>query len=177
MQEKIQIHLDIDPDVVKILETFDSDGRPIDYLQASEMAQKQGHSKLFTYYTLDNEFSSHYPHVHVCTHIANSKFSGKPLRSGKPYQTIGSVKLNQVANYIPATLEFEEYKDPAILSDKYKQEICNWLNATTDSMFNNTETNAVRCIKDYIRNNDQIAPNIMQEYQSVLRQIPGYKEV
>ena len=122
--------------------------------QITEMAEKQGFDKIFTYYTLDNEFETHYPHVHICVSNNEKSWDGKPLRSGNPLKTVGSVKLNRVDGYTPNNLEFEEIKDNKITNTKYKKEICNWLNSTFNGKRTTKETNAYRCINSYIMNNN-----------------------
>lgn len=125
-----------------------------DKYQITEMAEKQGFDKIFTYYTLDNEFETHYPHVHICVSNNEKSWDGKPLRSGNPLKTVGSVRLNRINGYTTENLEFEEIKDNKITDTRYKKEICNWLNSTFNGKRNNKETNAYRCINSYIMNNE-----------------------
>ena len=122
--------------------------------QINEMAEKQGFDSTFTYYTLDNEFLTHHPHVHICVPTQDKKWDGKPLRSGNPLKTVASVVLDKVDGYTTDNLRFEEIKDPKINNIKYKKEICNWLNSTFSGKLHNKYTNAYRCMVSYIMNNE-----------------------
>lgn len=127
----------------------------IDCFIISEMAQKQGQDDTFTYYTLDNEYTSHYPHVHICVNIQNKQWKGKPLHSGNPLKTVASVRLLDTLKYTPEDIIFEEIKDEKIDSPKYRNIICNWLNSTiTGLKINNKQANALKCLQDYLNNNE-----------------------
>ena len=138
----------------EILDIMEQLLNKVDSICLYEMAEKQGYDKQFTYYTLDNEYKTHYPHVHICVKN-DSKWDGKPLRSGRPYKTVGSIKLNRIDSFTPQNIEFEEIKDTRITGTKYKKIFCEWLNSTNDGTLNNIDTNACRCLKSYIRNNEQ----------------------
>lgn len=122
-----------------------------------EMAQKQGVQDKFTFYTLDNEYISHYPHVHVCVKNDEKRWNGKALRNGSPYKTVASVRLRKDCNYTSYNLEFEEILDSKIENTKYIKTICNWLNSR-ELLFDgseDTKTNGFRCLQDYLRNNEE----------------------
>ena len=129
----------------------------------TEMAEKQGFDKYFTYYTLDNEYSSHYPHVHVCVPTADKSWDGKTLRSGNPLKSVASIKLDRVDGYTVDNLEFEEIKDKKITGNTYKKEICNWLNSNFNGKRTNKDTNAYRCLDSYIMNNENGTHNDQAE--------------
>lgn len=130
--------------------------------QITEMAQKQGQDKEFVYYTLDNEYISHYPHVHVCVPIQDKRWEGKPLHSGNPLKTVASVRLLDTKTYTIDNLIFEEIKDKKIDSKKYKKVICDWLNSTISGLkINNRQGNALKCLQDYLNSNDSKFDNYM----------------
>ena len=123
--------------------------------QFTEMAQKQGQDSTFVYYTLDNEFISHYPHVHICVPNNDKHWDGKPLNSGNPLKTVASVRLLDKLQYTVDDIIFEEIKDPKIESTKYKKIIANWLNSTISGLkINNKQGNALKCLQDYINSNE-----------------------
>lgn len=125
-----------------------------DKFAITETAEKQGFDDTFTYYTLDNEYKTHYPHIHICVAKDNSRWDGKPLRSGNPLKSVASVKLNRVTGFTPQNLEFGEIKDTKIENTKYKKEICKWLNSNFNGKRTTKETNAYRCLNSYLMNND-----------------------
>ena len=123
--------------------------------QFTEMAQKQGQDSTFVYYTLDNEFISHYPHVHICVPNNDKHWDGKPLNSGNPLKTVASVRLLDKLQYTVDDIIFEEIKDPKIESTKYKKIIANWLNSTISGLnINNKQGNALKCLQDYLNSNE-----------------------
>ena len=109
----------------------------------NEMAQKHGSSDQFTYYTLDNEYKSYEPHVHVCVPIDNKYWTGKAI-NGK-CKTVCAIKLNQ-SKYSLDNLEFEHIVDRKSLSVKCKKEIIGWLNSQYK---NRGITNAIHALDDY----------------------------
>ena len=127
----------------------------LDNIQITEMAQKQGQDKEFVYYTLDNEYISHYPHVHICVSNQNKQWQGKPLHSGNPLKTIASVRLLDTKTYTPETIIFEEIKDNKIDNKKYRKIIADWLNSTISGLkVNNKQGNALKCLQDYLNSNE-----------------------
>lgn len=121
----------------------------------TEMAQKQGQDGTFVYYTLDNEFVSHYPHVHICVSNNDKNWDGKPLRSGNPFKTVASVRLLDILTYQPQDVIFEEIKDSKIDSIHYKKIISSWLNSTISGLkINNKQGNALKCLQDYLNSNE-----------------------
>lgn len=119
-----------------------------------EMAQKQGNDEFFVYYTLDNEYASHRPHVHVCVKIDNKKWHGAKFKNGQGLKTVGAVFLpyEQLKNKIEFTvdnIQFETINDNNITNSKYVQVICKWLNSTVTDDFGNTISNAIKCFNDY----------------------------
>lgn len=137
----------------EILDTLRQIVTKLDTISICEMAEKQGFDKEFTYYTLDNEYRTHYPHVHICVKTT-SKWDGKQLRNGSPYKTIGSIKLNRIKDYNINNIEFEEIKDNKITQNKYKKIFCDWLNSNNTGKRHNIYTNAYRCLDSYLMNND-----------------------
>lgn len=126
----------------------------LDNIQITEMAQKQGQDAEFVYYTLDNEYISHYPHVHICVPNQNKRWDGKPLHSGHPLKTVASVRLLNTKTYAPDDIIFEEIKDPKIDTKKYRKIIADWLNSTISGLkYNNKQGNALKCLHDYLNSN------------------------
>ena len=120
-----------------------------------EMAQKQGQDSTFVYYTLDNEFISHYPHVHICVPNNDNHWDGKPLNSGSPLKTVASVRLLDKLQYTVDDIIFEEIKDSKVESTKYKKIIADWLNSTISGLkINNKQGNALKCLQDYLNSNE-----------------------
>ena len=119
-----------------------------------EMAQKQGKDENFTYYTLDNEFSSHRPHVHVCVSKNDKHWKGSSFNNGNNLQSVGAVFLpyEQIKNKVPFTIdniEFEIIDDKRVENIKYKKVICDWLNSEMTDSFGNKILNAMKCFNDY----------------------------
>lgn len=109
------------------------------------MAQKQGSIKNFTFYTLDNEFPSHYPHVHIC--IKNDgKTKGVPLKNGSNLLSLGSVKLRPDNNYTVENLEFETLINEDLDTIKNRKIIVEWL---TDIHKKLKIENCFKCVSDY----------------------------
>ena len=133
---------DLNKQLERILESLS------ELTQINQMANKQGNDELFTYYTLDNEFYSHNPHVHICVSNNDKHWNGKPLRSGNHLKTIASVTLYITDEYTIDNIEFEEIIDKRILSNEYKKVICKWLNTKKLGY-----PNWVKCINDYVTNN------------------------
>ena len=84
------------------------------------MAQRQGTIKDFTFYTLDNEYANHYPHVHICIK-KDGKTLGEPLKNGSDFLSLGSIRLRPDEKYTLETLEFETVINPDILTSKNKK--------------------------------------------------------
>ena len=141
-------------DIKQILEKLED----ILNIPITEMAQKQGQDSIFVYYTLDNEFISHYPHVHVCVPNNNKHWGDSNFKNGQNLKTVGSVFLpfEQLRDKIPFTvdnIEFEVVDDKKVINKKYVQIICNWLNQETEDDFGNKINNAVKCFNDYKMSN------------------------
>ena len=126
----------------------------IENITINEMAEKQGFDAQFLYYTLDNEYQSHYPHLHLCVAKDNKKWDGKPLRSGNPYKSVASVRLTRLDGYTPENLIFEEIKDERVNTNKFKKIICDWLNSNFNGKRYLKQTNAEKCINSYLINNE-----------------------
>ena len=137
----------------------------IESFAITEMAQRQGSDGNFEYYTLDNEYKSHVPHVHVCVNKGDKHWEGKPLRSGNPLKSIASVILYpDDREYTKGNIEFEDIVDSwflnkvpgdtldivdsRITNEKYKKIIAKWLNAKRRG-----EANSIKCIDDYLLSN------------------------
>ena len=133
-------------------------------LQLDEMAQRQGNDEYFVYYTLDNEFASHRPHVHICVNKGDKHWKGKNFKNGQNLKTVASVYLpiEQIKRNIPFSLdnlEFEEVIDNKINSTKYKKSICNWLNSIEEDEIGITNTNAINSYRDYMKSNGDVNKN------------------
>lgn len=114
------------------------------------MAQKQGYSDNFVFYTLDNEYASHYPHVHIC--IKNDKkIKGKPLKNGSNLLSLGSIRLKPNDNYTLENLEFETIENPIITSAKNKVLFINWLLQENPRF---RVKNCFKCVSDYSDSNE-----------------------
>ena len=121
----------------------------IESFAITEMAQRQGSDGNFEYYTLDNEYKSHVPHVHVCVNNGDKHWDGKPLNSGNPLKSIASVILYPDSReYTKGNIEFEDIVDSRITNEKYKKIIAKWLNAKRRG-----EANSIKCIDDYLLSN------------------------
>lgn len=123
--------------------------RPI-YVEEA-MAQKQGFVSPFTFYTLDNEYSSHYPHIHICVKNDN-KTKGVPLKNGSPYLSLGSIRLRPDDNYTLENLEFEVVENPIITNTKNKKLFIKWLLKINPLR---GTSNASASLADYLLSNDK----------------------
>lgn len=142
-------------EIEKLNEQLEHILETIQAMSVTEMAQKQGQDGTFVYYTLDNEFTSHYPHVHVCVSNNEKDWDGKPLRSGNPLKTVASVRLLDTLTYKPEDIIFEEIKDEKVDSPKYRKIISDWLNSTISGLkVNNKQGNALKCLQDYLNSNN-----------------------
>ena len=118
------------------------------------MAQNLGDSKEFTFYTLDNEPISHYPHVHICVK-KDPKFKGKLLKNNSPYMSLGSIKLRPDNDYTIENLEFETIEDPYITNRKNKKIFVDWLLSNTKKRKFGNILNCDLCIYLYLASNKQ----------------------
>ena len=109
----------------------------------NEMAQKHGNSETFTYYTMDNEYKSHAPHVHVCVPIDDKQWVGEAIND--KFKTICAIKLEE-KHYTLENLEFEHIVKGNVLSTKCKKEIVAWLNSQYRDV---SMTNALHALYDY----------------------------
>lgn len=107
------------------------------------MAQRHGSSETFTYYTMDNEYKSNAPHVHVCVPIDDTQWVGTVI-NGK-YKTICAIKLEE-KHYTLENLEFEHIVKGNVLSTKCKKEIVVWLNSQYK---NRNMSNAAHALDGY----------------------------
>ena len=126
--------------------------------QIYEMAQKQGKDDSFTYYTLDNEFASHRPHVHICVSKNDKHWEGSNFNNGQNLKTVASIFLpfEQLRDKIPFTpenIQFETIDDEKIKNSKNIEKICLWLNSTKEDSFGNKINNAIKCFNDYKMSN------------------------
>ena len=129
------------------------------------MAQKQGTIKDFTFYTLDNEYASHYPHVHIC--IKNDgKTKGTPLKNGSNLLSLGSIRLRPDEKYTLENLEFETVINPDILTSKNKKIFIQWL-LEENKRFK--VKNCFKCVSDYDDSNSKYKDRI--KYQVYLGEL------
>ena len=120
-----------------------------------EMAQKQGVSSGFVFYTFDNEYSYHYPHIHICVKSDDKKFKkGRVLKNNKSLKTLGSIKIRHDNNYTLENLEFETLFDDEINTNKYKKIFIDWLNDNPIKRLKDY-TNSDKCLIDYHNSNSQ----------------------
>lgn len=121
----------------------------VELFAITEMANRQGTDEYFEYYTLDSEYESHNPHIHICVKNNDKHWKGKPLRSGNPFKSIASVLLYpQKIEYNKDNIVFEDVVDSNIDTSKYKKIIAKWLNTIRRG-----EENYIKCIDDYLTNN------------------------
>lgn len=117
------------------------------------IAQRQGTIKDFTFYTLDNEYANHYPHVHIC--IKNDgKTKGTPLKNGSNLLSLGSIRLRPDEKYTLENLEFETVINPDILTSKNKKIFIQWL-LDFRIIAGSKITNCDKCVNDYLISNDK----------------------
>ena len=114
------------------------------------MAQKQGFVSPFTFYTLDSEYPSHYPHVHIC--VKNDKKYKRTPMQNNSLLSLGSIRLRADDNYTLENLEFETVKDPWIETNKNKKLFVKWLNSE-ETLLNRTNANVA--LADYLKSNDK----------------------
>lgn len=96
--------------------------------QLSIFTQIIGRDNSFQYYTMENEYNSLKPHIHICTDIENGDWQRYNFKNGQPLKTIATIKIN--CNNLPYTinnLRLENIADVKIFN--YKQQICDWLNS------------------------------------------------
>ena len=118
------------------------------------MANNQGNEGKFTFYTLDKEPPSHYPHVHICIK-QDKKYQGKLLRNNSPYMTLGSIKLRADDNYTLENLEFETIYDESILTTRNKKLFLRWLLSSVTRKKLQGILNCWKCVDDYLNNNQK----------------------
>lgn len=136
-----------------------------------EMAQKQGVVNKFTFYTFDNEYESHYPHVHICVKIDDKNFEGKPLKNKSNLKTIGSIRINLDDNYDLNNLVFENVFDEKNMMNIQNQKIfIDWLNKPVLKNIPNY-TNANKCLIDYDISNEKYKDKL--KYTKKINQIKG----
>lgn len=117
------------------------------------IAQRQGTIKDFTFYTLDNEYANHYPHVHICIK-KDGKTLGEPLKNGSDFLSLGSIRLRPDEKYTLETLEFETVINPNILASKNKKIFVQWL-LDFRIIAGSKIINCDKCVKDYLISNDK----------------------
>lgn len=121
-------------------------------LKVFAMAQKQGQVEEFTFYTLDREQVSHYPHIHVCVNQGNKQYKGKPLENGSNLKTIVTIKLRPDCQYDWKTLEFETVFDRDSITSENKKIWADWLNEKHKRSKN--ETNGQHSIFNFFDSNE-----------------------
>ena len=125
-----------------------------------KMSQIQGKDEIFSYYTFDNECIENRPHVHLCVKQDNNNWEGICFTNNQNLKTVATVFLdfNKLKNKEPYTvdnLEFELINDDKVLSNSYKQTICNWLNTIVEDDFGNKIVRTVKCFDDYKLSNNE----------------------
>lgn len=121
-------------------------------LKVFAMAQKQGQSEDFTFYTLDREQVSHYPHIHVCVNSGDKKYKGKPLENGSNLKTIVTIKLRPDCVYSWKNLEFEKIFDRNSITSENKKIWAAWLNSIHKR--SKDETNGEHAVADFFNSNE-----------------------
>ena len=129
------------------------------------IAQRQGTIKDFTFYTLDNEYANHYPHVHICIK-KDGKTLGEPLKNGSDFLSLGSIRLRPDEKYTLETLEFETVINPDILTSKNKKIFIQWL-LEENKRFK--AKNCFKCVSDYDDSNPKYKDRI--KYQVYLGEL------
>lgn len=110
------------------------------------MAQKQGVIDKFTLYTLDSEFQSERPHLHICVNFDDKTFKGKVLKNHKNLKTIGKIFIRKDQNYTIENLQIESDNQ---FTNKQKKLFVNWLNQKT---FLNAKNGKI-ALMDYLKSN------------------------
>ena len=128
----------------------------------TEGTQKQGQDSTFMYHTLNNEFTSHYPHVNICVPKKDKYWRGGTFENEQNLKIVGSVFLpfEQLRDKIPFTadnIEFDVIKDKKVIDKKYVQIICNWLNQETEDDLGNKINNAIKCFNNYKSDEDKLS--------------------
>ena len=114
------------------------------------LSQWQGNYKGFSFYTLDLEATSSYPHVHVCIPKDNKCYKGKWLEDGSKIQTVVTIKLRKTADYNSLNIEFDKIYDSRAVTSENKKIWSEFLNnANKDSGY----TNNWQCWFDFKRSN------------------------
>lgn len=140
-----------------------------------EFAQKQGVSEdKFVFYTLDGEYTSHKPHVHVCVSFDNKKFSNtskRPLKNS--LNSLCSITIPASCELTLDNFQFEEtYKNTEIFTNKNIEDWIKFLNSPAKPYKNFLE----KCLIDYMVSNCQtpyenICKHIKKSQEQNLTQI------
>lgn len=117
---------------------------------SNTLTQIIGSDNIFKYYTMENEYNTTKPHIHICTDAENKNWLGDNFRNGQPLKSIATIKIN--CNDLPYTINnlcLENIVDAKIFD--YKQQICDWLNAKDAEL--TKVTNVQIALRNYLLSN------------------------
>ena len=136
-----------------------------------EMAQKQGMEDNFLFYTLDDEYVSHKPHIHVCVHENDSRFSKvnrNPIK--RDYHKLCTIIIPPSCEINESNLQIEEdYGNQELIKEKYKKGWIKFLNSSATPYKNVLEKSLV----DYMMSNCNIP--YTQDYLDAYKRITHKK--